>query len=155
MQEKLIKIEAMAKNIAAKVDSEIISCEFVKEGGINILRIIASKQPTLSMDDATLLNQLISDELDKIDIIEEEYYLEVSSEGIEKELRTDKDIKDAIGEYICIRGYEKIANQKEIYGYLVEYVDGIFTIDSNIKGRKRMLSIEKEKIEKIRLAVKF
>lgn len=155
MEEKLIKIEAMAKQIASKNDAEIISCEYLKEHGMNILRIIASKKPALTIDDATMLNHLISEELDKIDLIDEEYYLEVSSEGIEKELRTDTDINEAIGEYICIKGYEKISGHKEIYGDLVSYNDGIVVINANIKGQIKQLAIEKSKISKIRQAVKF
>jgi len=153
--EILKKIEEIANECAKKLGMEINSVEYVTEFNMKILRIIASKEPTLTIDDSSELNKMISNELDKFDLIEEEYYLEVSSEGLEKELKNDNDIMNAIDEYICIKVYEKIEGQKEFYGDLKSYDNGIIVIDANIKGQTKQILIEKNKISKIRLAVKF
>lgn len=155
MNDKINKITEIANNCAKTINAEIISVEYVKEFGMKILRVIARKDPTFTIDDSSDLNKLISDELDKVDLIEEEYYLEVSSEGIERELRNDKEIKEAIGEYVCIRLYEKLNGKKEIFGDLIDYSNDEIKISTLNKTKKEEMIINKSKVAKIRLAVKF
>jgi ribosome maturation factor RimP len=155
MRNKLEIIKELAEKCAASLNMRIISVDYVREFGINILRVIASKEPVMTIDDSEALNMKISDELDKVDLIDEEYYLEVSSEGIEKELRSDADIKQAIGEYICIRTKERINNKNEFYGYLLAFDEGELKIQVNTKGKNSEITLDKAQIEMIRLAVKF
>ncbi|NLD26036.1 MAG: hypothetical protein GX661_01600 [Acholeplasmataceae bacterium] len=155
MKNKLEIITSLAQKCAASLAMKIISVDYVREFGINILRVIASKEQVMTIDDSEALNKMLSDELDKVDLIDEEYYLEVSSEGIEKELRTDADIKQAIGEYICIRTKDRIDNKNEIYGYLLAYADNELKIQVNKKGKSSEITLDKAQIEMIRLAVKF
>lgn len=155
MNDKINKITEIATECAKKINAEIISVEYVREFGMKILRVIARKDPTFTIDDSSDLNKLISDELDKFDLIEEEYYLEVSSEGIERELRNDNEIKQAIGEYVCIRLYEKLNGKKEIYGDLVDYSNEEIKLSTLNKNIKEEMIINKSKVAKIRLAVKF
>ena len=145
----------LATKCASRLGYEIISVEYVFENGVKILRVIGSGEDGFSIDDATALNEAISAELDIEDYIDEEYYLEVSSEGIEKELRNDKDISNAVGSYVYAKFYEKIDNLKDVYGDLESFEDGILQIKYNIKGRIKHLSVRKEQICKIRLAIKF
>ena len=155
MNDKINKITEIANECAKQIDAEIISVEYVREFGMKILRVIARKEPTFTIDDTSDLNKLISDELDKFDPIEEEYYLEVSSEGIERELRKDNEIKQAIGEYVCIRLYEKLNGKKEIFGDLVNFSNDEIKLLTLNKTKKEEITISKDKVAKIRLAVKF
>ena len=145
----------LANRCASKLGYEIISVEYVFENGIKILRVIGNGENGFSIDDATKLNEEISAELDKEDYIDEEYYLEVSSEGVEKELRNDKDITNAVGLYIFAKFYEKIDHVKEIYGDLESFDGNTLQIKYNVKGRIKHLTVKKEQICKIRLAIKF
>ena len=145
----------IATNCANKLGFSIISVEYVFENGIKILRVIGNGPNGFSIDDATALNEEISAELDKEDFIDEEYYLEVSSEGIEKELRNDNDIKNAVGCYIYAKFYEKIDNIKEVYGDLESFDGENLEIKYNVKGRIKHLTVKKEQICKIRMAIKF
>ncbi len=145
----------LANKCAEKLKLKIVEVEYAKENNRNILRIIAIDDETLDIDQATDLNNLISEELDKEDFIDEEYYLEVSSPGIERELKTEGEISKAQDKYVCINTYEKIEGLKEIYGYLREYLNKIIKVETNIKGRIKTIEIPFEKISKIRLAVKF
>lgn len=152
------KASVIAYEEAAKLDLEIIDVDYVKENGIKILRIIAEGKEGLTIDESAALNNAISERIDLIpekEFITEEYYLEVSSEGLEKELKKDEDIFASIGKYICIKTYEKIDGIKEIYGDLVDYKDGVLTISYLVKVQRKQINIQKEKISKIRLAVKF
>lgn len=148
-------IEEMAIKEAAKLNQTIEEVSFVKEHGVKILRIIANSENGLDIDEATALNTVISEKLDELDLIKEEYYLEVSSPGLERELKNNSDIEKQIGSYIYISLYEKIDNVKEYYGDLISFVDNIITMRINVKGRIKEISVPKEKVSKIRMAVKF
>jgi ribosome maturation factor RimP len=154
MNNKLKIIEELAKTCASDLGMEIISVDFVREFGMKILRVIASK-PEMSIDDSADLNRKLGLKLDEVDLIDEEYYLEVSSEGIEKELKTDEDIKNAVGEYIFIRTKKKINGKKEFYGDLLNFTNQELVIKVNIKGKITEMKITTEQIERIRLAVRF
>lgn len=157
MSEIVRKSEAIANECASKLNLKIISVEYVFENGVNILRVIAENEAEggLSIDDASALNELISNKLDEDDFIDEEYYLEVSSEGIEKELKTAEDISKAVGKYIFVKLYEKIKGIKEIYGDLLAFDGETLDINYMAKNIKKNIKVPKEKISKIRLAVKF
>lgn len=147
----------IANSCAKKLNLEILEVEYVKENGSMVLRIIADKDYDggLDINDATLLNEAIGEELDKEDFIKDEYSLEVSSPGIERELKKEEDFIKYIGSYICIYTKEKVLNKNEVYGDLLDYHDNVFKIKVNLKGRMKEIEINKENIEKVRLAVKF
>ena len=79
MNNKLKIVEEIASKCAEDLNMEIISVDFVREYGMRILRIIARKEPVMSIDDSAALNRKISNELDKYDLFPDEYFLEVSS----------------------------------------------------------------------------
>lgn len=145
----------LSQRCAETLGLKIISVDYVFESGIKILRVIAEGENGLDLDEASKLNELISNELDVEDFIDEEYYLEVSSEGIEKELRSDDDIAKSVGKYVFISTYEKINGLKEFYGDLLSFDGETITLSYMAKNIKKNVEIQKNKISKIRLAVKF
>ena len=145
----------IANECAKQLNFEILDCDYVFESGVYILRIIAESETGLTIDEATSLNELISAKLDEYDYIKDEYYLEVSSAGLERPLNTDSDITSAVGDYINCRFFEKLDGKKELEGDLISYEDGILTLECNVKGVKKEYKIERKKIAKLRLAVKF
>ena len=145
----------IANNCAKELNLEIIEVEYVKEFGSMVLRVIADSEGGLDINQATALNEAIGEVLDKEDFIDEEYSLEVSSPGLERELKTEADYIKYIGSYICIYTKEKVLNKNEVYGDLLDYSDGTFKLKVNLKGRMKEIEIKKEIIEKVRLAVKF
>lgn len=155
MNEIIEKATKIANDCADKLSLKVLDVDYVFEHGIKILRIIADSLEGLTIEESTELNQMISLELDKDDFIKEEYYLEVSSPGLERPLNTDEDIIEAVGEYINIKTFEKIDKLKEFNGDLLSYENGIIKMKVNIKGIEKTLEIERKKISKLRLAVKF
>ena len=150
------EIKLMCEAEAQKLGLNILEIEFVNEHEMKILRVTADRPGEgLSVDDSTLLNQQISDNLDNMEIDEENYYLEVSSPGIERHLKTSEEMCAAINEYICVKTYQKIDGIKEFYGYLKNIDENDLTIEVNIKGKSRMLIIPVSQISLVRLAVKF
>lgn len=158
-KKEIIRVtKEIATQEAVKVNLEIVEVDYVLENGIRILRVIAEQEGDADVDVFGELNRLISDRIDLIpekDFIEEEYYLEVSSVGIEKELKTDDDILKNIGKYVYVKTYEKVDGIKEVYGDLVDYKDGLVTIKYLVKTVRKQVVIQKDKISKIRLAVRF
>lgn len=155
MNEIIEKSLVICRECANLLGLSIISVDYVYENGIQILRVIAEGKDGLSLEEASMLNEAISNKLDEYDYIDEEYYLEVSSEGIEKELKNDDDIKKSIGKYIFLKMYEKIVGIKEVYGDLLSFENDVITISYMAKNIKKTMNIQKSKISKIRLAVKF
>ena len=141
--------------ICAKHNLELEEVQWVKEYNTFFLRIIIDKEGGITVDDATVVSEELSPLLDKEDFIKEEYMLEVSSPGIEKELKTDKDISSSIGEYVHISLYAKVDGIKEIEGYLKSFENDQLVIEANIKGRNKSFTFNKKEISKIRLAIKF
>jgi len=155
MSDIVKKAIEIANDCAKNLDLEIVDVEWVKENNIRILRIIADSPHGLTIDQSTALNEAISSKLDEENFIEGEYYLEVSSPGLERELKNDQDIKKAINEYIYIKLYQKFEGRKEFEGYLRDFDGEFVTIEIMEKGRNKTFKLAKNMISMIRLAVKF
>lgn len=160
MNNIISKIKKIALEKANELNLELIDVEWVNEFGTFILRITADTQQGLTIDESAALNEAMSIALDEVDLIEDEYMLEVSSPGIERELKNDDDINKNIDEYVHIdffNHFEVNAKVKvlELEGYLKKYENNVLEIEYNNKGQIKKLLINKEQIKLIRLAIKF
>ena len=136
---------------------ELSRTEFVKEGGNRYLRVFVDKLAEggygwMTSDDCEIVSRYLSDKLDEADPIKQNYYLEVSSPGLDRPLISEKDFKRFKGSLIEIRLYESIDGRKMLEGVLEGLHDGIITIKDD-KGNE--ISLPKEKAAKINLAVVF
>ncbi|MBQ8292173.1 MAG: ribosome maturation factor RimP [Bacilli bacterium] len=138
---------------------QLLEVELVKEFGALILRFTIDKEGGIDIDDTTLISEKVSLILDEIDPIDKEYYLEVSSIGLERELRNIEEIKSSIGKYINVKTYEKLTvgkiSQKEFEGTLLAVEDNMITMNFKVKQFRKEITIPYEKIAKIRLAIEF
>lgn len=153
----LIKIKEYSLEVVNKYHKTLVDVITVFEYGIHIIRIIIDDPNTfdIDIDEVALINNELLDLVN--DLIPDDYYLEVTSVGIERELIDENDYFKAIGKYVYVSCYEKLPDIKikEFYGDLVAYDNGKLTINVKIKNRQKEIEIEKIKIAKIRLAVKF
>lgn len=152
------KINELSLPIVEKYKKILVSVEQVNEYGIDIIRITIDDPNTfdIDIDDVAKINEEILDLVN--DYLPDGYYLEVTTVGIERELKSDDDLEKALGKYIYLKTYEKIEsafNQKEIYGYLESYTSDFINVNVINKTRTKLVTIEKSKIAKLRLAVKF
>lgn len=114
---------------AKQLGLEIYDIEYVKEGADYFLRIFIDKPDgAISTDDCETFSRAIDSELDKADPIQESYYLEVSSVGLDRHLKLDKDFERFMGEMIEVKLYAPINNIKEFYGELCGYDNGEITV---------------------------
>lgn len=128
----------------------LFDIELVKEDGNLILRVLVDKDGGIDVDSLALVNDFLSLKLDEIDKEMPEYFLEVSSPGIERELKSISDMQKNIGSYIHIDTLNMIYE-----GYLQNvYEDGV-DIKINAKGRFKTIKVLFSEIKLIRLAVKF
>ena len=95
--------------------------EYVKEGDTWYLRAYIDKEGGISLDDCELISRKVSDWLDKEDFIQDSYILEVSSPGLGRPLKKDKDFARSIGKDVEIRLYKALNKSKEYTGILKAY----------------------------------
>lgn len=135
-----------------EVDYELVDIEFKKEGSNNFLRIFLDKAEGITIDDCQTMSKAISDELDKTDPIKEPYYLEVSSPGLDRPLKNDKDLKRNINKDIEVKLYKSLDGTKLLQGCLLDFDENILKIQFEDDS---VVEIARDKIALIRLAVKF
>lgn len=123
---------------------------FVYEAGMRILRILANKKGGINIDELSMINNFISEQLDAIDDTSEEYMLEVSSPGAEMPLRNKEEVLENVGRYVNINTGDKVYE-----GTLLSFIEDVLVVRVNLKGRFKNFSIPYDSIKKIRLAVKF
>ena len=131
-------------------DFKLYDISFVYEAGMHILRILVNKKGGINIDELALINNFISDELDKIDDGNDEYMLEVSSPGAEMPLRNKEEVLEHVGSYVNVNTGDKVFE-----GTLLSFEEDVLVVRVNLKGRFKNFSILYENVKKIRLAVKF
>ena len=146
------KTEEILNPIIEEYGFELVDVEYVKEGSTWYLRAYIDKPGGISIDDCEAVSRRLSDILDEKDYIDEAYILEVSSPGLGRPLRKEKDFKRSLGEEVEIRTYRMIEKQKEFTGTLKEYDENTVTIEEE-GGNVRIF--EKSDIALIRLAFDF
>lgn len=151
----IAKTREKAEQIATNMNLEIWDVELVKEAGSLILRITAESAEGITIEQCGDLSIAIGEWLDIEDPIEEDYFLEVTSPGAERELKQDKDIQESVGRYVNIKTYAKVDGVKEFEGELLSYENNVVVVKVNLKGRFKEFSIDKKQISKIRWAIKF
>ena len=116
------KAEVLVAPIVEKYGFELVDVEYVKEGGNFYLRAYVDKPGGITVDDCETVSREFSDKLDEADFIDEAYIMEVSSPGLGRPLKKEKDFKRSMGEEVEIRTYRPINREKEFYGVLTAYV---------------------------------
>ena len=109
------KIEQLVKNPIEKLGYSLYDVEYVKEGPEYYLRIYIDKESVIDLNDCEKVSNEINEILDKADYIKEQYYLEVSSPGIERKLRKDKHLEQNISKNVEIKLFKKDNNGKKEY----------------------------------------
>ena len=128
---------------------ELVDVEWVKEGSNWYLRVYIDKEGGITVDDCEIINREFGDVLDEKDYISENYIFEVSSPGLDRPLKKEKDFVRSIGKDVEIRLYKPIDKKKEYVGTLESYDKNSVTIALE-DGQK--MTFERSAIALIRLA---
>ena len=146
------KTEAILMPIVEEHGFELVDVEYVKEGGTWYLRAYIDKPGGIAVDDCEVVSRAFSDILDEKDYIEDTYIFEVSSPGLGRPLKKEKDFARSMGEEVEVRTYRAIDRQKEFVGILKEYDKDTVTLEME-DGSER--TFERNDIALIRLAFDF
>ena len=146
------KTEKLLEPILEANHFELVDVEYVKEGGSWYLRAYIDKPGGITVNDCEIVNRALGDLLDEHDFIEESYILEVSSPGLGRPLKKERDFARSLGEEVEIRTYRMVNKQKEFRGILKAYDKDTVTIETEEEEEQ---IFERENIALIRLAFDF
>ena len=145
------KAEKLLTPIVEANGFELVDVEYVKEAGEWYLRGYIDKPGGITVNDCEVVSRAFSDKLDEHDFIEDSYIMEISSPGLDRPLKKEKDFARSIGKLVEIRTYRPIEKQKEFCGELTAYDGNSVTIDED--GAQRIF--DKKDIALIRLYIEF
>ncbi len=146
------KAEALVLPLVTEQGFELVDVEYVKEGSNWYLRAYIDKEGGITVDDCELVSRAFSDKLDQEDFIEDPYILEVSSPGLGRPLKKEKDYIRSMGKRLELRTFRTINKQKEFYGILTAYDEDTVTIEPE-EGQP--MTFQKKDLALIRLAFDF
>ena len=146
------KAEALLLPIVEREGFELVDVEYVKEAGNWYLRGYIDKPGGITVNDCEAVSRIFSDKLDELDFIEDAYIMEVSSPGLGRPLKKEKDYVRSMGKEVEIRTYRPINKEKEFYGILSAYDESSVTITTE---EQKEQTFEKADIALIRLAFDF
>ena len=139
------RVESLLEATINNLGYELYDVEYAKEGKDYFLRIFIDKEAGIDLNDCEKVNDGINDLLDKADYIKEQYFLEVSSPGIERILRKEKHLKANIESEVQIKLFKPLDGQKQYKGILKdfnnEYIT-IFTTEETKIDRKNISQIK-------------
>ena len=136
------KVEQLVKNPIEKLGYSLYDVEYVKEGPEYYLRIYIDKESGIDLNDCEKVSNEINEILDRADYIKEQYYLEVSSPGLNRTLFTENHYKRFIGREVMVRFTKSIDGKKNVKGILKEVNE-----DSIVVEAENLMNIPKDKIK--------
>lgn len=140
------KIESLVTKPINGLGYDVYDIQYVKEGKDYYLRIFIDKPDGIDLNDCEKVNNEINNLLDEADYIKEQYFLEISSPGIERILRKDKHLKDNIGKMVEVKLFKPINKQKTIEGNLNNFDENfifIKTDENEMKIERKDISVIK------------
>lgn len=155
-----LRTEQLITPLVEKNHFELVDVEYVKEGANWYLRAYIDKEGGITVDDCEIISRELSDLLDQEDFIPDAYILEVSSPGLGRQLKKEKDFKRSIGEEVEVKLYKgmelydekgKKVKVKELFGKLKDFDADTVTLDMDEEN----ISILRKDIAIIRLAIDF
>ena len=134
-------VENLIKPIVEEIGYKLYDVIYEKEGKDYFLRIFIDNEKGISLEDCEKVNNAITGVLDEKDYIKEQYFLEVSSPGVERILRKDKHLEQNKGNEIAIKLFKKDeAGNKEYQGILKDFNEDFIELDENIQIERKNIA---------------
>ena len=147
------KIEELVTKPITDLGYRVYDVMYVKEGKDNFLRIFIDNDKGISLDDCEKVNDAITDMLDEVDLIKDQYFLEISSPGVERNIRKDKHFEESIGKEVNIKLFKPLENkEKEITGILKDFDKETVKIETD---KNEEITIPRNNISSIKWAFKW
>ena len=140
------KVENLIKTKVQELGYNLYDVEYVKEGKDYFLRIYIDKDNGITLDDCENVSNNITEILDNADYIKEQYFLEVSSPGVERILKKDKHLKSNIGANVQVKLFKPLDGKKQYEGILKDFDSDNIKIETS----SQILEIERQNIGQIK-----
>ena len=121
-------VEKLAEELLADTDYELVDVEYVKERDW-FLRIYIDKEGGVGLDDCQEVSGLLDERIEKLGILNDRFILEVSSPGLDRALKKEKDFQREMSKKVDITLYKPLNGEKNITGVLTGYAGDTITID--------------------------
>ena len=142
------RIEHKLTPIIEDLGYRLYDVQYAKEGKDYFLRIFIEKENSeITLDDCEKVNNAITDILDEEDYIKEQYFLEVSSTGVEKLIRKEKHLEENISELITVKLFKPVNGLKEYIGKLLEFDEQVLKLEVE---DDEVLELERRNISQIK-----
>ena len=137
------RVEELIKDKIENIGYSLYDVEYAKEGPNYYLRIFIDSENGIDLNDCEKVSNEINEKLDEADYIKEQYYLEVSSPGIERILRKDRHLEQNIGKQVEAKLFKKDENGSKNYiGELKKFDEETVTIDEIKVERKNIAQLK-------------
>lgn len=147
-----LRTEKLLLPIVEEHNFELVDVEYVKEAGNWYLRAYIDKEGGFTVDDCELVSRRLSDLLDEEDFIPDSYILEVSSPGLGRQLKKEKDFQRSLGEEVEVKLYKAVNKQKEFTGVLAAFDAEKLVLEFEDESQMEILRSD---IAMVRLALDF
>mgnify|MGYP000135738634 CR=1 FL=1 len=145
------KVETLVTPIAAEMGLELVDVEYVREREW-YLRVYINKEGGIDIDDCSNVSSMLAKKLDELDFIPEKYYLEVSSPGIDRPLKKDKDFLSHYGQMVDLSFFTPYEGKKQLSAVLTSHDDTVLVLTDS-KGRD--MTIERKQIASVKPHIDF
>lgn len=146
------KVTELVNGLLSGGDVELVDVEYVKEGQDYFLRVFIDKPNGVTINDCETLSRKMDGKLDEYDWIEEQYYLEVSSPGLDRPLKKQTDFERNIGKKVEIKLYQLLDGKKQFEGVLISKDGDQIVIETE---DEQQLTFTESQVALVRLAIIF
>ena len=144
-------VTGLAEPVCKQLGLELYDVEYVKEGGIWYLRVFIDAEEGVDIEQCEAVSRALDPVLDEADPIKDPYYLEVSSVGLDRHLKKEKDFHYFMGCKIEVKLYRALDGRKEFVGTLTDFNEGSFTIETD----KESITFTQKEAAMVRPYVEF
>ena len=144
-------VNRLIEPILNEMGFELVDIEYLSEHGRWVLRIFVDSEDGITLDDCARVSNEIGDLIDVNDIFEHEYVLEVSSPGLNRPLKKEKDFLKAVGKKVKVKMINPVKERRNFTGYLKAFQDGMLYIEV----RNELISLPLRDVKKANLVYEF
>lgn len=144
-------VNRLIEPVLDELGFELVDTEYLSEHGKWVLRIYADGEGGITVDDCAKISKEISALIEARDIFQHEYVLEVSSPGLNRPLKRERDFQKVVGKKIKVKMLHPVKDQKNFTGYLKAYKNGVLYIE--IKDKQVPLPLQE--VKKANLVYEF
>ncbi len=145
-------VTELALPIAEKHSFELVDVEYLKEGAHWYLRVYIDKPGGITIDDCQMVSEELGKKLDKADPIQQSYYLEVSSPGLDRPLKKERDFERYKGEQVEVKLFQPVDKQKVFEGELLGLENNIISIKLDDGS---VMEFDRDKTATVKRVIKF